>query len=191
MRAETERLIIRSFEEQDAEGVLRLWAKPRANCYVRDKISTREEALQRIQKSKPAYDLAVCLKESELFIGTVFGVKEEPDTFSPCWNFLQEYGGKGYAFEAAKAYFAYLFETMGIRRLYAYTDEENLRSQKLCRKLGMRQEGLFKEFMSFVNHSDGTPFYENTFQFALLKKEWQADIGSMIKKNPQRRLTVS
>ena len=174
MRVETERLIIRSFEDQDTEGVLRLWAKPRANCYARDKISTREEALQRIQKSKPAYDLAVCLKESDLFIGTVFGVKEEPDTFSPCWNFLQEYGGKGYAFEAAKAYFAYLFGEMGIRRLYAYTDEENLKSQKLCRRLGMRQEGLFKEFMSFVNHSDGTPFYENTFQFALLKKEWKS-----------------
>ena len=28
------------------------------------------------------------------------------DTFSPCWNFLPDYGGKGYAFEAAKAYFA-------------------------------------------------------------------------------------
>ena len=24
-----------------------------------------------------------------------------------------------------------------------------------------------------VKQPDGTPFYENTFQFALLKKEWQ------------------
>ena len=144
------------------------------NCYAGDKIGTKEEALQRIERSKPEYDLAVCLKQNDTFIGTVFGLREEPDTFSPCWNFLQEYGGKGYAFEAAKACFMYLFEEMGIRRLYAYTDEENLKSQKLCRKLGMRQEGFFKEFMSFVNHSDGTPFYENTFQFALLKKEWES-----------------
>ncbi len=180
MRAETERLIIRSFADRDTQGVLRLWSNPRANCYVRDRISTMEEASQRISKAKPAYDLAVCLKEDNTFIGTVFGLREEPDTFSPCWNFLPDYGGKGYAFEAAKAYFAYLFEEMGIRRLYAYTDEENLRSQKLCRKLGMRQEGLFKEFMSFVNNPDGTPFYENTFQFALLKKEWQAGTGGRV-----------
>lgn len=173
MRVETERLILRSFEEKDADGVLRLWANPRANCYVRDRIRTREEALQRIRQSKPEYDLAVCLQAADTFMGTVFGLREEPDTLSPCWNFLPEYGGKGYAFEAATAYFTYLFGEKGIRRLYAYTDEENSRSQKLCRKLGMRQEGFFKEFMSFVKQPDGTPFYENTFQFALLKKEWQ------------------
>lgn len=179
MRVETERLIIRSFEAKDADGVLRLWANPRANCYAGDKIGTMEEARQRIERSKPEYDLAVCLKQKDTFIGTVFGLREEPDTFSPCWNFLPEYGGKGYAFEAAEACFMYLFEEMGIRRLYAYTDEENLKSQKLCRKLGMRQEGFFKEFMSFVNNPDGTPFYENTFQFALLKREWQAGLGKM------------
>jgi hypothetical protein len=28
------------------------------------------------------------------------------------------------------------------------------------------------EFISFVKNEDGTPKYENTFQYALLKKEW-------------------
>lgn len=36
----------------------------------------------------------------------------------------------------------------------------------------MRQEGLFKEFISFINNPDGTPLYENTMQFAIFKKEW-------------------
>ena len=36
----------------------------------------------------------------------------------------------------------------------------------------MRQEGLFKEFISFVNNLDGTPHYENTYQYAVLRKEW-------------------
>ena len=36
----------------------------------------------------------------------------------------------------------------------------------------MRQEGVFKEFISFINNPDGTPKYENTLQFAILKKEW-------------------
>ena len=52
-------------------------------------------------------------------------------------------------------------------------EDDNLPSQRLCRKLGMRQEGLFREFISFVNNPDGTPLYENTLQFALLKKEWR------------------
>ena len=31
--------------------------------------------------------------------------------------------------------------------------------QKLCEKLGMRQEGLFMEFISFVNDENGDPIY--------------------------------
>ena len=31
---------------------------------------------------------------------------------------------------------------------------------------------LFKEFISFVKNPDGTPHYENTYQYAILKKEW-------------------
>lgn len=42
----------------------------------------------------------------------------------------------------------------------------------LCEKLGMRREGLFMEFVSFVNNPDGTPRYENTYQYAILMKEW-------------------
>ena len=35
----------------------------------------------------------------------------------------------------------------------------------------MRQEGLFKEFISFVKNPDGTPHYENTYQYAILRLE--------------------
>jgi hypothetical protein len=28
------------------------------------------------------------------------------------------------------------------------------------------------EFVSFVNNPDGIPLYENTIQYAILKKEW-------------------
>jgi RimJ/RimL family protein N-acetyltransferase len=59
-----------------------------------------------------------------------------------------------------------------IRRIYAYTEDYNLSSQRLCEKLGMRREGMFMEFVSFVNDEDGVPIYENTMQYAILKKEW-------------------
>ena len=38
----------------------------------------------------------------------------------------------------------------------------------------MRREGLFKEFVSFIRNPDSTPRYENTYQYAILKKEWNA-----------------
>lgn len=77
-----------------------------------------------------------------------------------------------YLNEAAHAFFDYLFKDKGARRIYAYTEDYNKSSQHLCEKLGMRQEGLFKEFISFVKNPDGTPLYENTYQYAILKKEW-------------------
>ena len=137
-----------------------------------------KRAVKRRMREK-AYYFAVVLRGSGKVIGEFFGEPEgtapgtEPaDTFSPCWMLNPAYHGKGYAYEAAKAYFDYLFNEKGIRRIYAYTEDTNLPSQRLCEKLGMRREGLFLEFVSFVSEPDGTPHYENTYQYAILKKEW-------------------
>ena len=36
----------------------------------------------------------------------------------------------------------------------------------------MRREGMFMEFVSFINDENGNPVYENTIQYGILKKEW-------------------
>ena len=36
----------------------------------------------------------------------------------------------------------------------------------------MRKEGVFKEFDSFISDNNANPIYENTLQYAILKKEW-------------------
>jgi len=129
------------------------------------------------------YYFAIVLKDTGKVIGEIDAYPEnaEPhdqdgdsplDTFSPCWMLNQAYHGKGYAYEAARAFFDYLFREKGARRIYAYVEDYNIQSQHLCEKLGMRREGLFLEFVSFINDFDGKPQYENTYQFAILKKEW-------------------
>ena len=60
------------------------------------------------------------------------------------------------------------------RRLYAYVEETNVASQRLCERLGMRKEGLFVEFISFEMDGDGNPIFENTMQYAILRKEWRS-----------------
>jgi RimJ/RimL family protein N-acetyltransferase len=42
----------------------------------------------------------------------------------------------------------------------------------------MRREGLFREFVSFKKDDAGAPIYENTMQYALLRKEWEAGRAS-------------
>ena len=127
------------------------------------------------------YYFAIVLKKSDKVIGEIDAYPErgEPhdttsplDTFSPYWMLNHVYQGKGYAYEAAHAFFDYLFRQKGARHIYAYTEDYNLSSQHLCEKLGMRREGIFKEFVSFVKSLDRTPRYENTIHYAILKKEW-------------------
>lgn len=170
---ETERLRLRNFIEADAEGLLEYLGHPRVNCFLDDKISTLQEAHLKIEKrSKDDSYIAVCLKESNELIGELFALKEEPDTYCIGWNFNARCEGKGYASESVKALLAYLFTQMDARRIYAYVEDDNHRSQKLCERFHMRQEGCFVEFVSMTTYEDGTPKYENTFQYALLKKEW-------------------
>jgi hypothetical protein len=36
----------------------------------------------------------------------------------------------------------------------------------------MRLEGLFREFVTFVDDDQGNPIFENTMQYAILRREW-------------------
>ena len=182
---ETERLILRTFREEDAADLYEYLKEPMVHCFACMKVASVEEAksaaLERAKDKE--YYFAIVLKETGKVIGEIDAMPETPapddknavlDTFSPCWMLHPDYHGKGYAFEAAKAFFDYLFYCKGARRIYAFTEDYNLSSQKLCQKLGMRQEGLFREFVTFVNDENGNPIYENTIQWAMLKKEWDA-----------------
>ena len=183
MIIETERLILRPFEIEDANDVFEYLQKPEVNCFASMKLNSIDDAVKELKKrlKEKEYYFAICLKENNKVIGEIEAYPEpnEPensnsakDTFSPCWMLNKNYQKKGYAFEATKAFFDYLFYQKGARRIYAYTEDYNKASQHLCEKLGMRKEAEYIEFISFVNNPDGTPKYENTFEYAILKKEW-------------------
>ena len=178
----TNRLFLRPFRETDYDDVFEYQKEPLVNCFACMKLNTLEEAKKEtIKKAKDQeFTFAIVLKETEKVIGEIFAHPDENhfdgkcDTYSPCWMLNKEYHGNGYGYEAAKAFVNYLFYEKGARRIYAYTEDYNIASQRVCEKLGMRREGMFVEFVSFVNDADGNPIYENTMQWAILKKEWEA-----------------
>ena len=183
---ETARLILRPFRAEDAADVYAYLKEPMVNCFACMKLNSLEEAQAAVKEKMNHKEccFAIVLKDTGKVIGEIEAHPESSqpdgaegyvkDTFSPCWMLNQDYHGKGYAFEAAQAFFDYLFHEKDARRIYAYTEDYNLPSQHLCERLGMRKEGLFMEFVSFVSDADGNPIYENTMQWAILKKEWDA-----------------
>lgn len=171
---DTERLRLRAFEDGDAEGLLAYHRDPPVNCFADEKLETLEEALKDVRLRKTdEFQFAVCLRDSDRIIGNVFADFEKPDTFGVGWFFNADYSGQGFATEAARAYCSYLFDERGARRIYAYVEDDNIPSQRLCERLGMRREALFREFISFVNNPDGSKHYEDTREYAILKHEWQ------------------
>lgn len=183
MRIETERLILRPFTVKDAEDLFSYLRDISINCFASMKVTTLEEAKKQAEeRSKdPELYFAIEHKNSGKVIGeicshaegTAPGNESARDTFSPCWMLHTDYQGKGYMYEAANAYYDYLFNKKMARRIYIYTEDYNIACQKLSERLGMRKEGLFREFVSFVNDAEGNPVYENTYQYAILKKEWE------------------
>ena len=180
---ETQRLLLRPFQPQDAQDVYEYRKAPLVHCFECMKLSSPEAAREEILRQDGGICFAIVLKESGKVIGQIdahpessapLPVEGKADTYSPCWMLHPDYHHKGYAYEAAHAFFDWLFRQQGARRIYAYTEDYNLPSQHLCEKLGMRREGLFMEFVTFVNNPDGTPLYENTLQYAILKREWDA-----------------
>lgn len=172
---ETERLFIRPLREEDAPAYHRLFRETDVHCFAEERRKGPGEVRAELAEKAGRGDgseLAVCLRGSGEFIGTLFGLWEG-DTFSVCWCFSARHRGRGYALEAARAWLDFLFSRMGARRVYAYVETDNTSSRRLCERLGMRLEGEFLEFISFVDGPDGEPIYENTLQYAILKKEWR------------------
>lgn len=174
----TTRLTLRNFCAKDAAPLLAYLHQPVSTCFLSMALPDLAAAQAEVEKrSASEGQIAVVLTASDSLIGDLFAEPEE-DTFSVGWNFNPQFGGQGYALEAARALFAHLFTSGKARRLYAYVEDTNLASQKLCHKLGMRQEGAFKEFVTFTQDAQGQPIYENTLQFALLRSEWLAQQAS-------------
>ena len=186
---ETERLLLRPFRESDAADVLEYLSGPLPHCFVGLHLDTLEEARAEVVKrgEDPEYCFAIVLKETGRVIGEIEAEPSDyrppmprsretppppPDTFTPSIILNAAYHSSGYAYEATYALFDYLFTRKGVRRIYSYADDYNPCSQHLCEKLGMRREGLFRSFVSFVNDAEGNPVYENTMQYAILKHEW-------------------
>ena len=120
------------------------------------------------------HSLPFVYNETDTLIGHLFeDNSNEPDsnTWSVGWHFNQRFEHQGYASESVAALFDYLFKVKGARRLYAWVEDYNYSSQKLCERLLMRREGCFKEFVSFENE-EGKARYDDTYIYALLQKEW-------------------
>lgn len=158
MKIETQRLILRKFEEKDAERMFLLDSNPEVMKYIGVPVLTDPaESLKIIRMIQKQYEengtgrLAVIEKETGLLIGWS-GLKlltEEINGYKNVldlgYRYLPESWGKCYALEAAKASLELGFHQMKAEVIYAHAHSENQGSNHILKKLGFEKTGEFTE----------------------------------------------
>ena len=121
MVIETKRLILHPLLEKDAADVYEYLKEPVVNCFASMKLHSLDEAREEMKKrlGETEYYFAINLKDGGKVIGEIDAYLEAGelhagedtvwDTFSPCWMLNKNSQSQGYAFEAAQAFFDYLF----------------------------------------------------------------------------------
>jgi len=158
MYIETDRLILRKFEETDVDRLFLLDSNEEVMKYigmpVLTNMSDSKKVIEMIQQQyvkNGVGRLAVIEKESGLLIGWS-GLKlitQEINGYNHIYDlgyrFLPEYWGKGYALESAKASLEFGFNELKADTIYAHAHSENDGSNHILRKLGFEKTGEFKE----------------------------------------------
>jgi RimJ/RimL family protein N-acetyltransferase len=151
VRVETARLVIRTFEPQDAEPWLAMVNDPEVRRFLPPgPVRTMEtfqgaiERRQMLERERGYAMWAVEIKASGVFIGQcgfqpIEGTEPEVEL---AYHFNKASWGSGYATEAAMAVLAYGLEPVGLARVIALVVPENIGSWRVLEKIGMRYEGL-------------------------------------------------
>jgi RimJ/RimL family protein N-acetyltransferase len=168
---ETERMILRRFKETDADNLFALDNDPEVMRFINGGILTPQDVFLRdlfpvFLKYDPQYPgygfWALIEKSSGTFLGWL--------SFRPITGLQQEViigfrlrktaWGKGYASEGARAMLNKGFRQMGVERVQATTYQDNLASQCVLEKLGMRLVRRFRYTEQDLEKSD--TFYPGT-----------------------------
>lgn len=150
---ETERLVLRQLTGEDAAFILQLVNDPSWLRYIGDRgIRTLEAARDYIRNgpmashAKNGFGLDLLVRKTDRMPVGICGLLKR-DTLADVdigFALLPQFGGQGYAREAAAAVLRQGREVLGWKRIVAITDPSNTASIRLLEKLGFKFERLIR-----------------------------------------------
>ncbi len=169
---ETERLLLRQVESDDADGLFECYSSPGVMKYISAPLERRDTIDGILNDYRDGYSdgcsliWSVIVKKTGKFAGTA-GFEEFNflDTKADIgFSLLELYQGKGYMSEALETIINFGFQTMNINRIQTTVVPENQTSIKLLRNLNFQKEGHMRQSVFFSN------CYHDELVFALLKQ---------------------
>ena len=180
MQIHTRRLLLREFNPEDWQPMLAYHNDPRYLRYYPQELEGEFHVRSFVQRfidqaqvaPRQKFQLAICLPESGVLIGNA-GVRmgglgpREPEAVQGDIGYELDpaYWGQGYATEAAQAILEFGFESLHLHRIWARCLAENIASQRVLEKLGMRLEGRLRQDEYFKGR------WWDTLIYAILEHE--------------------
>ena len=173
---ETPRLILRKFKYTDSNNMFKNWGSdPKVTKYlswqthkdIKDSEDIIKLWISKYEDNR-VYNWVIELKDTNEVIGNISIVKLE-DIHEACeigYCISSKYWNKGITTEAFKAIIKYLFEEIGVNRICAKHDINNVASGKVMEKCGMVYEGTLREVQ--IRNT----MFSSLAVYSILKKEW-------------------
>lgn len=119
---------------------------------------------------KSSVSCAICIKETDEFIGCVFlNSIDLLNRSGHCPTFIgtKEHWGKGYATDARVLILKHAFHDKGLERIWAHVHEDNIGSLRMLEKCSFKREGILRK-ASYVNG-----VFKNFVVLSILRDEFQ------------------
>ncbi len=147
----SERLSYRPIIEEDIDFIYELFSRSETNQYSEyPDLKTREEAVELYERfMKPGGEdrFRVMIEHHGEPIGTIglYSYSKDHKRAEIGYDLLKEHWGKGYMTEAVRTIIGYGFETLGLVRIEATVDTENIGSIKVLEKTSFKHEGTLRK----------------------------------------------
>jgi len=177
---ETERLIIKPYSLEDHDDLYKIYSDEKVMAFIPEGVMSYEWVKDLIkwmveycyEKNTPEniikFGVSVADKESKKVIGWcgLGSLDCNPEDVEIFYGLSSEYWGQGLATEAAKAMLQYGFEVIGLNRIIAVVKPDNIPSQKVIEKMGMKFEKILQ--VDDIQYSG----YDGELYYALTKDEY-------------------
>jgi RimJ/RimL family protein N-acetyltransferase len=142
-----------AFAIYGSDEVMRwLGPKPRRAVATLAEMTDRVNAMAGRAAARPDYGLwPLVLRATDELVGAVLlQPLPDSDVVEIGWHLNPAYWGHGYATEAAQGALTLAFGPRELERVVAVVDPDNLRSQAVCRRLGMIYQGQTSEYFGLT-----------------------------------------
>jgi aminoglycoside 6'-N-acetyltransferase len=172
----TDRLVLRPLRSSDIDDVAAYQSIPDVVRYIPWTVKDRAAAITHLairsdqtRVESTGDNLALAMELEGRVVGDLTFVYRSPENrhVEIGWVLHPHFQGRGLATEGARALLPLAFDGLGAHRVTATLDARNTASARVCERLGMRREALFREAV----HQDGDVQWADTAVYALLARE--------------------